>query len=516
MRPGLRSSPTGAFHPVRVRFLFAIAAILGLLAVPTWSTAQTTINVTVNPCISFQTMDGIGALWIDPNYQRPPLPPVQVTLTQRQAMWNDMHNVLGFTVSRTDINNGENPNDNGDPLNINWPGFSFNLEATPYLKDYLNAAPALGLNTFFLDGHYIKNLKTHAPYLVDRLGNLASGMEAELAEYLFVKILHHTDQGYALPLSGIMCEGNETITPEQMTLTIKLLGRLLAAAGKQTKIMAADDASTYQSLQKLQHLVTDREALGYVDVFAYRAYYKGWSEPAVNSCYGYGPPNAWVKAQEVLDTSGRDQVPAEKIADRATLRDLAQSHGKRLWMTESSAMTFDTIPQESLARSNHLHDELTLAHVNMFMYMGYYGQTYEGKYDWPDGGPLQLYLDANGNYVSHVITKMGYFVQKFARSIRPGAVRVSATTDQTGVGPKVRVTAFRSPTPGQLTVIAINNHATTQRAKVIFNQAVVRVSGNAVNPQQDDAPVAILEQGATHFTADLPYEGVAAFQVTVQ
>ena len=114
---------------------------------------------------------------------------------------------------------------------------------------------------------------------------------------------------------------------------------------------------------------------------------------------------------------------------------LAVSKGKEVWMTEH--LVVDTDWDGALATAKEIHD---CFNAGMNAYVWWYIRRYYGP------------IDESGN-----VTKRGFVMSQYARFIRPGFVRISATASPQ---PNVDVTAYKSDSV--LVIVALNRNSTAK------------------------------------------------------
>ena len=104
------------------------------------------------------------------------------------------------------------------------------------------------------------------------------------------------------------------------------------------------------------------------------------------------------------------------------------------------------------------------------------------------------------------ITGIGYAIGHYARWVKPGAVRVDATSSD----PPVQVSAFRDDSRGTVALVLINNAATLKSVSINFTG--LSVTGNWTGEQSTTSgywkPFAA--SSATPFTIILPETSVTS------
>jgi O-glycosyl hydrolase len=118
-----------------------------------------------------------------------------------------------------------------------------------------------------------------------------------------------------------------------------------------------------------------------------------------------------------------------------------------LWMSEWTEMKSgrDTGMDSALTMAEVITDDLTVGGVTSWQFW-----IAVSKYDYRDG---LIYTDSGTQQI--IETKRLWALGNFSRFVRPGAVRVDATSSGGGL----RVSAFRRDQPQTLIVVAVNSGA---------------------------------------------------------
>lgn len=167
---------------------------------------------------------------------------------------------------------------------------------------------------------------------------------------------------------------------------------------------------------------------------------------------------------------------------------LAVSKGKEVWMTEY----YDNQATDwagALATGKNIHDSLTTA--NFSAYIWWYARRFYGP------------LGEDG-----VVTKRGWVMAQFAKFIRPGFVRVTATSNPTA---GVFVSAFKRD---KFVIVALNQ--TAAAVSQVFSIANTNATLNTVTPWVTSATGNLEAQAAIpvtsgSFTTTLPASSVTTF-----
>jgi O-glycosyl hydrolase len=304
----------------------------------------------------------------------------------------------------------------------------------------------------------------------------------ELAEHVVAAASHWRDaygrvQPLLLPLNEPLTGNRELsgATSQEVVDLVKRAGRRLAQAGLgSVKLVVPGEETEEASLGLGTAILADPEAASYVGVLAYHTYPYG-------SLYSSVP--------NILATSGSGNPDPGRIAVRQQLGDLARARGVRLWMTEVSHGFVDPRSFDSLrARAIHIHDEMVYAGAGAYFGMN---NAWDTESQFFHFGNRDLYSGDNEGHVvlvdqasgSVTITGMGRAIGHYARWLRPGAVRLEATSDD----PLLLVTAFRDDAGGRLVLVAINNRPAP--VDLTVNLAGVELAG-AVDGEQSTAAAA--------------------------
>jgi O-glycosyl hydrolase len=248
------------------------------------------------------------------------------------------------------------------------------------------------------------------------------------------------------------------------------------------------------SLRVARAILSDPGATPYVVAIGYHSY--PYSE-------GYS------SASFILSTSGAGKPDTGRVAVPDQLRDLGDEYHVNVWMTENShggRRSYNTVR----ARVVQIHDEFLYANAS-----AYFGE--EAMWDLTSQRlhfkNNDLYGDSEGNIVlinndtgAVDITGIGYAIRHYARWVRPGAVRVDATSSD----PPAQVSAFRDDSWGTVALVLINNAATPKSVSINFTG--LSVTGNWTGEQSTVSgywkPFAAAS--ATPFTIILPETSVTS------
>ena len=123
------------------------------------------------------------------------------------------------------------------------------------------------------------------------------------------------------------------------------------------------------------------------------------------------------------------------------------SNNKPLWVTEvctSSSLPYDITSKNAVVQAKWIHRSFTLADVSAFCMYSFYDTL-------PPAGNIGALVIYNGNSV--IIPKRYYGFKQFVNFIRPGYVRVNATSNNSNL----HVSSYLSPAEDTLAIVAIND-----------------------------------------------------------
>ncbi|HEY9062829.1 MAG TPA: glycoside hydrolase [Pseudobacteroides sp.] len=178
-----------------------------------------------------------------------------------------------------------------------------------------------------------------------------------------------------------------------------------------------------------------------------------------------------------------------------------KSKGKGIWMTEVSDMNGNDITiDDGLKWSKEVHDFMTITQGNSWSYWwGACYKTHNGE------GLIQMNMSSK----TYTVAKRLYTIGQYARFIRPGWQRFSATANPVS---GVYVTAYKDPATGEFAVVAINNGSSNQ--SVTFDMK--GFSASSVTPYTTSATQNLAEGSniavsGSSFTGNLPAKSVTTF-----
>ncbi|MDP4183196.1 MAG: glycoside hydrolase [Bacillota bacterium] len=130
---------------------------------------------------------------------------------------------------------------------------------------------------------------------------------------------------------------------------------------------------------------------------------------------------------------------------------VTKSKGKGIWLTEVSNLgNNDASITDGLKWAKEVHDFMTVTQGNAWCY--WWGACYKTSV-----GEGLIRMDMNAK--TYTVDKRLYTIGQYARFVRPGWQRFSATANPVS---GVYVTAYKDPATSDFVVVAINNSSTAQ------------------------------------------------------
>ncbi|HEX7978705.1 MAG TPA: glycoside hydrolase family 30 beta sandwich domain-containing protein [Gemmatimonadaceae bacterium] len=427
----------------------AASACFANLGAPSGSSA-----VTIDPSSRFQTMQGFGTterLFDDPHVtetfdQATQRAAVIPPAADQAKILDALYGGIGLTRVRVHPDPIEPVNDNADPNVADLSKFDFSWKGSDgYIASIKTLLPR-GVTTYFA-----------SPITIEPWMNTSN--PAEYAEWVIVMLRHWRDQGLEMPYYSIINEPGFTrsgIWPGTwMRDVIKILGPRLTAEGLKTKLVVPDDIDPMQALGRLQVILADPAARQYVGAVAYHLYNRG----------------------------GEAQV-----------KQLAGQYGLPIWMTEFSTgsdwFQWATIMQQLIADDG----------VSAVDYLwGYFG-------DWDTAQLIRIRVN-NGAYAGFDFNKQYYVMGQYSKYVRPGAVRIGATSAQSDV----KLAAFLEGS--QEIVVATNTGS--QQLNVSFElgsgSCLTRVDATRTSETEGLQALPTITLDQSRFSATLPAKSVTTF-----
>jgi O-glycosyl hydrolase len=344
---------------------FLIAAATGVWPAAVWAA----VNVTLDPAVQYQTIRGWGAAsWTPP----------WLSTELREAGIREVVNELGLTRLRLEVPAGngseggawEQPNDDWDPLHINWPAFNtaaVDRRVTDVVLPFKTAVEANGepFNLYVSPSLFDNGSSGAAPGWL--LNNPGEYTEFALAFLLYLRDTYGIEADYYCILNE--AGNNNPFNASVVAEMIKALGPRLEAAGLSTRIQFPESVNAQAAWNSyIQRVQGDDEVWRYIGCLSYHLY--GTNDPY-----------------------------------RSQIGNLGASLGLPTAQTEYMNLTM-----------NHLYDDLTLGQVSFWEIYG-----------------LTQCLQWNLSNASFTRVGQYWSFRQVMHFVRPGAVRIGAISDDSNL-----------------------------------------------------------------------------------
>jgi O-glycosyl hydrolase len=405
--------------------------------------AQAPVKVTLDPSATHQTIRGWSC---NPWY-------AGIAPRLRDQLLDEAINQLGLTRvrwqqavgNRATERSWEPVNDDGDPDHINPPAFAtedadkrIEIWVVPF-KQRVEA-----------NGEPFELWMSPSFFNGGSTGSVPAWLlqsPGEYAEFAIAYLLH-MKQKYGIEATHyVICNeagNNNAFSPAVVAEMTKTLEARLAAAGLQTKGQFPDCVNAQQTWRYIEAVKDDADFWKYVQLLTYH-----W----------YGGNN-----QQFMPL----------------IRDFALSRGLPTGQTEFMGLTM-----------NHLYDDLTLGGVSYWSIYGLAG---------PGPGGHNFRLDLGNTWFARGPQFWNF--RQVMHYVRPGAVRIDATSDE----PAIRPLAFVHG--GKTTVVLINNTPPAQARTVTVGDLPPGQYGVChsigTSPYHEDG----VRAGDGSLTVDVPANGV--------
>jgi O-glycosyl hydrolase len=381
-------------------------------------------QVSVDTSEEYQTIQGFGAFGgIKPYWENPPF--------YTDPFMDYFLSDLGATIVRTNIFWDLEPvNDNNFPGNLDLSKFNYKAGSNLARQlPYYIALKEAGLKKLIAtswtppvwmklhdepdrtpkDCYNCNNCSVGDPRRNVCGGRLDPKYYSEYAEYLlaYVEILKAEAGIQNEPWFANPFESN-VVRPDEYGKLLNIVGRKFRDEGLTTKIFGPEHMAEWSwGVQQnyVSNIFSDGETNPYLDIYAVHGYVDGVAPD-------YGSATGW--------TALRDNISAK--------------YGKPLWMTETSGYPQTVEGAMNLAKSMYL--ALRFGDISSWVYWSVSGEAGSEYSIMANGEPTILY------YVS----------KQFFRYVRPGAVRIGASSSD----PAVLSLAFRNASEGSMTIVLIN------------------------------------------------------------
>jgi O-glycosyl hydrolase len=415
--------------------------------------------VTLDVAQRFQTMQGFGTsvrLFDDPHMtetfdqvtkRAAATPPA----SEQSRILDALYLELGLTRVRfhpTDIGMIEPVNDNADPMSADLTKFDFSWKQGDGLITHVKNLQSRGLVTFY-----------GAPLGLEKW--MSESNPAEYAEWVIVMLRYWRDRGVEMPYYSLKNEpgyapSGGVWSGAYLRDVTKLLGARMKAEGLKTKLVVPDDVTPNEAYSRLQVILGDPVARQYIGAIGYHLYQRG----------------------------GEDKI-----------KQLGAQYGIPIWMTEFST------PGDWFAWAKVMHEMIADDGVSSVDYMwGFFGDY--------DKSQLVRVLVKNGSYAGFDFTRQYYVTGQYSRYVRPGAVRIAATSPD----PEVKATAY---VDGDRVIVVATNYGSREHLTRVElgSGAPCITKADAVRTSQTESWLALptTTLDGPRFTATLPPSSITTF-----
>jgi O-glycosyl hydrolase len=393
--------------------------------------SATAINIT--PGTKHQTIDGFGAFTagnegdggFGDKYQR-----VLATAV----------NNLGVSLVRSELPpDFEIVNDNDDPNVINPAGYNVNaLPVKKFIEQY-NLGVRKFITTLWTPPAYMKrNLSNSAIQNFFEDNRLDSNFTAEFAEYIvaYIKIMKQ-ETGidiFAISLQNEL-QFNEPYnsakyTPEEYVNIVKAVGRRFKKEGIKTLLFGPENLPAQADYSSyVDAIFNDAEAKNYFNIYAIHNY------DATGTAQGSASSGDW---GNILTSARRFPAIAGALPAGHTGNG---GSGIRTAQTETSGYFQDW--DNALRLAATIHRALVFGNISMWVYWSV------------ESGENSEYGLLNGEKTGN--SPLMYASKQYYKFVRPGAVRVDASTSDANI----LVSAFQNADPDNSTAVVMINNSTT-------------------------------------------------------
>ncbi|MDB4883642.1 MAG: hypothetical protein JWL95_2408 [Gemmatimonadetes bacterium] len=345
--------------------------------------------ITLDASQRFQTMQGFGTSMrlfddplvtnsVDPVTKRGiAIPPA----SEQSSILDQLYIDLGLTRVRIFPGDGggiETVNDNGNPLVADLSKFDFSWTRGDGQIALMPELVRRGVKTYFSSTRALESWMTDSN-------------PDEYAEWVLVMLHHWRDRGMEMPYVSLKNEpGNAASggvwSGEFLRDVTKILGARIKAEGLSTKIVVPDDVSPKEAYARLQIILADPVARQYVGAIGYHLSERG----------------------------GEDKI-----------KQLGEQYGIPIWMTEHAT------GDDWLDWAKTMHELIADDGVSAIDYRwGFFGDQSSSQL-------VQLVV-SGGSYARSIRMQQYYVMGQYSRFVRPGAVRIGATSSD----PNVKATAY--------------------------------------------------------------------------
>ena len=288
-------------------------------------------------------------------------------------------------------------NDNGDPTDTDLTRFEFAGRRLDAHAAFVARGKARGVAVAW------NSPLNREPWM----GVTSPTDAAEYAEWLLAQVRRFAQLGAPLQYVSIANEpsfSRNTMSGTFLRDVVKNLGPRLAAEGLSVPLVIPDDVRASSGAAKASVVLADPEARQYVGALATHLY-------------------------------------DEPLSNLTSMRSLAKTYGLPLWMTEFAQGALNTMEPPGAPEGTPLdwallmHELLATYDVSAIDYLwGYVGQAAPES----EKGSLMTIEHDSTKVTGLVRNKTYFYFGQYSRFVRPGALRVSASSSNPGV----KVSAF--------------------------------------------------------------------------
>jgi glucuronoarabinoxylan endo-1,4-beta-xylanase len=393
------------------------------------------VHIVIDPAKRFQTIAGWGAsmrLFSDPHIiglpQEDPANALQIPVSAQNEILDSLYRALGLTRVRvaTETADIEPVNDNQDPAHTNLSAFDFSARKNDAFFDVVRDLRARGVTSWWMSP-------------IGAAAWMADASPAEYVELAMAINRRWRDNGLELPYYSIANEPTGQGAPfnngDYLRQAVILLGRALASEGFKTKLVIPDDINPSSAASLARSILVDPEARQYVGAISFHLY-------------------------------------GEPLGASAEVAAVSAQYGIPLWMSEFYVP--DRIQWAAI-----VHSLLSDYNATAVDYLaGFLGDS-------PDDPSLIKLLHTGTEYSGYKMSGEYYSFGNFSRFVRPGAVRIDATSSSHAV----LVSAFI--TNGKLTIVATNQEESDVTARMDLSASASNQTFSAVRTSDHEGLAAL-------------------------
>lgn len=391
--------------------LLALAAVAAGACPSPFAPARPVV-VRIDPATRFQRIDGIGGSAANEAELRAMPEP------DRTAVLDLVFGDLEPSVVRIKPRPAMEPvNDDDDPAHVEEAGFVPPADHLWQLAEIFARGEPRTIGALWTPPAWMKTTGQECCG-----GTLLPGMDAELAEFFSVYLGYLEEAGHPLDWLSIQNEPEaaspwdaNTYTPDAYGAVLETVAQRLVADGHTTRLVAADNAVVAFTTLFANAALAQPTAAGLIDAIAFHHYQYGYYQ---------------------IDAIG------------AATRTLVDAVSLPVWMTEFSNTTNVGYGSwdEAIAQAELLHTTFENG-ASMYVMWNLYRP----------GGPGEalVVIPTRAGEPGYTVTPKYWTFRQFSKWVRPGAVRIGATSDAADL----LVSAFRDDAAGRTVAVLTNRGA---------------------------------------------------------